>query len=177
LMEEYREGILLFELTDKKVWSKAVKDTVGLKDYYEKNKDHFKWEDRAEAKIYTCADENTAKKVKDMIKKNKSDKEILDAVNKNTALNLKIETKTFMKGDNKMIDASWMPGVTPNKMEDGKVVFANVTKILAPTPKAFNEAKGLITAEYQTYLEKEWIDSLKKKCTVSVDQEVLKLVK
>ncbi len=55
LMQEYRDGILLFELTDKKVWSKAVKDTVGLKEFYETNKKNYMWGDRLEATIYTCA--------------------------------------------------------------------------------------------------------------------------
>ncbi|HEY6163014.1 MAG TPA: peptidylprolyl isomerase [Bacteroidia bacterium] len=178
LMDEYRDGILLFELTDKKVWSKAVKDTVGLKEYYEKNKDHFKWEDRAEAKMYTCANEKISEKVKDMIKKGKSDKEILDKLNKNGEVNVQVENpKVYNKGDNKTIDDNWVPGPTADKKENGKVNFYYVTKILAPTPKSLSEAKGLVTAEYQNYLEKEWIDSLKKKYEVKVDQEVLKTVR
>lgn len=178
LMDEYRDGILLFELTDKKVWSKAVKDTVGLKEYYEKNKDHFKWDERAEAKVYTCVDEKTAAEVKKMILKNKSDKEILDKLNKDARVMVQVdESKIFAKGDNKMIDGSWVPGLTANKAENGKTVFANITRLLAPTPKTLNEAKGLITAEYQTYLEKEWVDVLRKKYTVTIDQDVLKTIK
>ena len=56
LMNEYRDGILLFELTDEKVWSKAVKDTTGLEAYYEKNKTNFMWDTRVNATIYTCKD-------------------------------------------------------------------------------------------------------------------------
>jgi peptidyl-prolyl cis-trans isomerase SurA len=178
LMDEYRDGILLFELTDKKVWSKAVKDTTGLKEYYEKNKDHFKWDERIEAKTYTCADAKTSAKVRDMLKKGKSDKEILDKLNKNAQVNVQVENaKTYNKGDNKTLDASWAPGPTPDMNADGKVKFMYVTRIIAPTPKTLTEAKGLVTAEYQNYLEKEWIDSLKKKYEVKVDKEVLKLVK
>jgi peptidyl-prolyl cis-trans isomerase SurA len=178
LMDEYRDGILLFELTDKKVWSKAVKDTAGLKDYYAKNKDHFKWEERIEAKTYICADANTSAKVKDMLKKGKTDKEILDKLNKNAQVLVQVENaRTYNKGDNKTLDASWAPGPTADMNDGGKVKFMYVTKLIAPTPKSLSEAKGLVTAEYQTFLEKEWIDTLKKKYEVKVDKEVLKLVK
>ena len=46
LMKEYRDGIMLFELTDKKVWSKAIQDTTGLKEFYEKNKNKYMWDER-----------------------------------------------------------------------------------------------------------------------------------
>ena len=63
LMGEYRDGILLFELTDKKVWSKAVKDT-GVETFYEKNKNNYMWADRLDATVYTCANAEVAKEVK-----------------------------------------------------------------------------------------------------------------
>jgi peptidyl-prolyl cis-trans isomerase SurA len=177
LMDEYRDGILLFELTDKKVWSKAVKDTTGLKEYYEKNKTKWLWDERADVKIYTCADVKTAEKVRKMIAKNKTDKEILDALNVKGQISVTVENKLYNKGDNAMVDASWTPGLSPNKTENGKVVFAHVLKITPQTPKTLNEAKGLVTADYQQYLDKMWIEDLKKKYAVKIDQDVLKLVK
>jgi peptidyl-prolyl cis-trans isomerase SurA len=174
LMDEYRDGILLFNLTDQKVWSKAIKDTVGAKEYYEKNKEHFMWEERLDASIYTCRDEKNADKVKKLIKGNKSDKEILSAMNKDTAIFVSIESKTFSKGDNAMLDKTgWTPGITGNEKVKNKVVFANIRKIVKPTPKSYMEARGLITSEYQTWLEKNWIDSLKKKYPVTIDRKVL----
>src|SRR5262249_26432514 len=68
LMQEYRDGILLFELTDKKVWSKAVKDTLGLKEYYEKNKSNYMWPERVEATIYTNANAEVAKQTRSLMK-------------------------------------------------------------------------------------------------------------
>ncbi len=173
LMREYRDGILLFDLTDKKVWSKAVKDTVGLREYYEKNKQNYLWEERAEASIYTCADERIANEVKAMLKKKKTEKEILDQVNKNSQLNLQIESKDFLPKENSFVDANWNPGISATKTENGKVMFVEVTKLLKPQPKEFNESKGLVTADYQNYLEKEWINSLKTKYPVTVNKDVL----
>ncbi|MBI4946698.1 MAG: peptidylprolyl isomerase [Bacteroidetes bacterium] len=174
LMDEYRDGILLFNLTDQKVWSKAIKDTSGAKEYYEKNKNHFMWEDRLDASVYTCRDEKNADKVRKMIKGNKSDKEILSALNKDTVINVSIESKTFLKGDNAMLDKTgWNPGTTVNETVKNKVVFANIRKIVKPTPKTYMEARGLVTSEYQTWLEKNWIDSLKQKYPVTIDKKVL----
>ena len=59
LMQEYRDGILLFDLTDKKVWTKAMKDTIGLKGFYDTNKNNYLWQDRADVTLYRCADERS----------------------------------------------------------------------------------------------------------------------
>ena len=176
-MQEYRDGILLFELTDKKVWSKAVKDTTGLKEYYSKNKTKFMQEERAELKVYNCANDKVAVMVRKMLSKGKSDKEILAKANKDGANNLSIDTKIVNKGDNKEVDVKWNPGLLSDIADNGKVTITYINKLVAPTPKTFIEAKGLITADYQSYLEKEWIDSLKKKYTVTVDQNVFKTLK
>ena len=64
LMEEYHDGILLFELTDQKVWSRAVKDSAGLADYHSRNLDAFMWPARLDAGIHTCEDAKIAKKVR-----------------------------------------------------------------------------------------------------------------
>ncbi|MCC6690769.1 MAG: peptidylprolyl isomerase, partial [Bacteroidia bacterium] len=176
LMQEYRDGILLFDLTDKKVWSKAVKDTIGLKEFYEKNKQNYLWEERADASIYTCADEKVAKEAKEMLKKHKTEKEILETINKKSQLNLQIESKPFLPKENALVDANWSPGISANKTENGKVVFVEIKKLLKPEPKSFNESKGLVTADYQTYLEKEWIESLRKKYSVSINNDVLKTI-
>ncbi|MBI3502028.1 MAG: peptidylprolyl isomerase [Bacteroidetes bacterium] len=172
LMDEYRDGILLFNLTDQKVWSKAIKDTTGAKEYYEKRKDHFMWEDRLDASIYTVKNEKVGAQVKQMLKANKTDKDIL-ALNKDTVINVSLESKLYLKGDNAMLDKNWAPGITANENgKGGKIVFANVRKIVKPTPKSYMEARGLVTSEYQSFLEKDWIDSLKKKYPVTIDKKV-----
>lgn len=173
LMNEYRDGILLFNLTDQKVWSKAIKDTTGAKEFHEKNKEKFMWEERLDASIYTVKDAKTADKVRKMIKQNKSDKEIMAALNKDTVVNITIDSKLFLKGDNAMLDKTgWVPGITANENLKDRITFANIRKVVKPTPKSYSEARGLITSEYQSWLEKEWIRSLKAKYPVSVDRSV-----
>lgn len=177
LMQEYRDGILLFELTDKKVWSKAIKDTVGLELFYQANKDNYKWEERAEASVYTCADNVIVQKVQAMLKKNKSNDDILKEINKDSQLNLKIESRIFQKNENSLIDANWNPGTSKVvKNDNGKMEFVVVSKLLAPSNKTLKEAKGMVTSDYQNHLEKEWIESLKKKYQVEINKEVLSTI-
>lgn len=180
LLKEYRDGILLFDLTDQKVWSKAVKDTAGLRAFYEKNKNNYLWDERADVTIYKCADEKVAKTVRAMLAKKKSEKEISDAVNKTSQLNLLVDNITYLKGENADVDANWKAGVVSTDIKDpkdGKVTVLVVNKVIPKTPKTIPEAKGMITADYQNYLEKEWLAYLKSKYTVKVNEDVLSTVK
>lgn len=180
LLKEYRDGILLFDLTDQKVWSKAVKDTTGLKNFYEQNKNNYLWEERADVTIYKCADEKVAKTVRAMLGKKKTEKQITDAVNKTSQLNLNVDNITFLKGENKDVDANWKEGISgdiKDHPKDPKITILVVNKLIPKTPKTIAEAKGMITADYQNHLEKEWLAYLKNKYTVKVNEDVLNTVK
>lgn len=178
LMQEYRDGILLFDLMDKKVWSKAVKDTTGLREYYNANKTKYMWEERADATVYSCKDMATAKKLHKMLSKGVDEKTILATLNKDSQLNVTIvSNKLWNKKDNDMVDANWKVGTSPDQNKDGRIVFVVTHQIIAPTPKTLQEARGVITSDYQNQLEKEWVDALKKKYPVHVNQDVLQRVK
>lgn len=174
LMQEYRDGILLFDLTDKKVWSKAVKDSAGLAGFYETNKNNYMWDRRVDAIIYTCANAEIASKTRKLLKKQKPLVEILTTINKDSQLNLNTKDGKFLKGENEIIDAiTWQKGLSPDMNRNNSIVFVDVLNIIEPTPKTLEEAKGIITADYQNYLEKEWIKELRTKYPVTVDQDVL----
>jgi peptidyl-prolyl cis-trans isomerase SurA len=177
LMQEYRDGILLFDLMDRKVWSKAVKDTVGLKEFYEKNKGNYLYDERADASIISASSQKISDEARKMFGKGKTDKEVLEKLNKDSQLNLSIETKVFSKGENTLVDANWTPGMSAAKEVDKKMTFVRVNKILKPSPKSLTEAKGAVTSDYQNYLEKTWVESLKKKYPVSINKDVLSQVK
>ena len=178
LMQEYRDGILLFELTDKKVWSKAVKDTTGLRGFYELNKMNYMWPERIEANIYSCASEDIAAQTRKMMKKIDDSDTLMARLNKASQLNLQVKYGKFAKGDNDVVDkvAPWKVGITPNVKTDNLITFVEVKKVLPPNPKSLDEAKGLITADYQNQLEKEWIAALKAKYSVMVHQDVVETI-
>jgi len=179
LMQEYKDGILLFDLTDKKVWSKAVKDTIGLKDFYEKNKNNYMWAERLDAAVYNCSSKDIADKVRDLLKKKKiSNDSIMAIINSNSQLNLSIKEGKFSKGENQYVDSiKWIKGLSANILSGSSVVFVDVKDKLAPQVKTLDEAKGLVTADYQSLLEKEWIASLRTKYPYKVDKEILASIK
>ena len=184
LLQEYREGILLFDLTNAKVWNKAVEDTVGLQNFYNSNINNYKWEERADASIYSCIDLETAKKVKRAIHKkhrgNIKNAEILIKANEGAPLSLQINTKKFVKGENKYIDSiNWKVGISKDiKTSDGSYIIIDINEVLEPISKTLNENRGKVISDYQNILEKEWVFSLKEKYKVKVNKEVLyKLIK
>lgn len=182
LMQEYKDGILLFDLTDKKVWTKAVKDSAGLVNFYEANKTKYMWEDRVQANIYTCANEKVAKETRKQLelkkKKGLSDADILKVINKDSQLNLKIDSGKFLKGENALVDqTNWTLGLSANMPKDNQIVIVEVVNKIAAEPKTLNEVRGLITSDYQTELEKNWLAELKAKYPVAIKQEVLQSLK
>ena len=178
LMKEYLDGMLLFELTDKKVWSKSVKDSAGLANFYQNNKNKYMWGDRINAAVFTCTNTTVAAEVKKQISKSGKDyscKSLLALINKSNAKNLKIDSANFSKNENKAIDAiKWVANEKPVDVNvDSTIKFVIVYKLLPPQTKTLDEAKGIITADYQDYLEKQWIADLKNKYKFNVNNDIL----
>jgi peptidyl-prolyl cis-trans isomerase SurA len=182
LMKEYRDGILLFDLTDKKVWTKAVKDTTGLEEYYNNNKSSYMWGDRLDVTILKGKNKEDVEKAFSMaskqLKKGSLDTAlILKKVNKDVKDAVKAERGKFSKGDNKWVDAvTWEKGIKEISNAEGSFFFIVVNEKAGPEPKTLNESRGLVTADYQNYLEKIWIKQLRDKYSVVVDQKVLSTI-
>ncbi len=174
LMKEYRDGVLLFELTDEKVWSKAVNDSIGLVNFYEENKQQFLYEERVDGTIYYCKDKKLAKTAKKMVKKGIPNVEINKALNVDSQLNITIISDVYEKDDKEIISLiDFEKGISKCKVVNDQYVFVNVKEVLPKQPKPINEARGLVTAAYQNHLEKEWIKQLRNKHTINLNKEVL----
>ena len=179
LLKEYREGILLFDLTNEKVWSKAVEDTLGLQKFYNENQTLYSWPERVNATIYSCINLDVAKNVKRKIyRKNRgilTDAEILVDVNKKSPLSLQIESNKYAKGDNKYIDQiMWEVGISKDLvLDDGTHIIIDVDKVLPVMSKELNETRGKVISDYQNQLEKDWIINLKGKYKTEINYKVL----
>lgn len=174
LMNEYRDGILLFELTDELVWSKAVKDTAGMEAFYEQQQANFMWGERLEAGLYGCVSAELAGLVSKRLDAGVPPNEIVLELNAGGPLNVRYEEGLYERGINNVVDAvEWIPGVSDVFERDGKF-WVVVAKSMRPAePKALDEARGLITAEYQNYLEDRWIKELRAKYNYAVNNDVL----
>jgi peptidyl-prolyl cis-trans isomerase SurA len=164
------------------VWSKANKDTIGLQDFYSKNKQNYMWAVRADASIYTCVDMKTAKEARKLaakvLKGKMTETELLKAINIDTIPALKIDRKLYLKKENAKIDSMvWKKSIGKDFIKGTTVTFIVINDVILPLPKTIKEARGLITADYQNFLEKEWIDGLRKKYSVQVNREVFDSIK
>ena len=179
LMKEYRDGILLFEISDQNIWTKAIKDTAGLKEFYKLNKDTWKWPNRINGTLFTSESKKTVNKVKSLkLKKSLSNDSIMSILNKDNLFNLKYE--------NKIIDNFNKFNLTFEDLEKGfngpfkfqeKWVLIYVEDKLPQRNKELKEAEGIIVSAYQNYLESQWLSSLKEKHEISINYETLYSIK
>lgn len=176
LMREYEEGILLFEATNTEVWGKAAKDTIGLANFYEKNKKNYLWAERVEVTTYKMSNEHPTllAKARKLAKKKSSDK-VLAKINTDAEL-LTAETKSYEKGQNEVVDAlEWKKkAMSENDLKGDAVSFVKIETVIKPEPKSFADARGYIIADYQNYLEEKWMEDLRKVYEVKINEEVLK---
>ncbi len=279
LLREYREGILLFAMMDSKVWSKALEDTAGLRAYFNKHKDKYRWDRRAKATIFSAVDDKTLGEVKatmaqgkfqvseprfekvlfeknsatltekgkdnlrrlaefmkrdatlrfelvghihgdekakwakkrlevvmdtlkgrkvnlswvtirdaskDRINANTDDfrsvsivvygttpKQLERTLNAKAPLTLQVNDSYFQKGDNPVIDGlmPWKVGQFNQRIKD-RPGYIDIKAIEEPRLKTLEEARGTALSDYQTYLENQWLDELKKLYPVKVDKEL-----
>ena len=177
LMKEYRDGILLFELTDRQVWGKATKDTTGLAAFHEQNKTKYMWKERADVEIYNCSDAKICDDAYKLVGKGKTAAETQKKLNKAGA-NSKVSVLSgkYEKGQYDVVDkVEWKKGLAPiTKINDSSFQFIFVKDIVKPEPKTLKEARGYAVSDYQEYLEKKWMTDLRAKYPIVVNEAVLK---
>jgi peptidyl-prolyl cis-trans isomerase SurA len=178
LMREYREGILIFELSDRMVWGKATKDTIGLQQFYDNNKSKYMWKDRADAEICNCTDKKICDEAHKMAEKGKSPEDIQKKLNKEgSSSKVSIITGKYEKGQYDVVDkTNWTKAVTAVTQlgNDSSYQFVNIRNIVQPEPKTLKEAKGYVVSDYQEYLEKKLLSDLRQKYPIVVSQEVFR---
>jgi peptidyl-prolyl cis-trans isomerase SurA len=193
LLKEYHDGILLFNLMDEKVWTKAVKDTAGLESYFKVHRDQYMWNTRIAGGAFKVKDVKTMKALMKLLKKKDSKSYSCDSIvamiNKTDsgAVTL-LEHGKFEKDKSKYLNdyaiahkyfnriskAVRLNKIIPNKKDLTVLYFG---KQLPPQPKELEEVKGLAIADYQSYLDAKWIEELRRKYPVDINQDVLEMVK
>lgn len=178
LMKEYRDGILLFELTNDMVWNKAIEDTTGLKEFHSKHAKDYMWEQRANAKIITVLNEDFMEQARQLAAEGKSKQEIEQAINDSTSKYVIVREGKYEKDANDYIKSiDWKEGLSEVEMLNKRKFFVYIENFVEPEQKTLAEAKGLITADYQNYLEKNWIEQLRSKYSFKVKEKVFNSIK
>lgn len=180
LMQEYHDGILLFNLTDEMVWNKAVKDTTGQKEFFEKHRSDYMWGERVEATVFRMRNPADYERAIEIISNNDNDGDIAKTLDADSIKTVRIIPDIFEKGQNKFVDqVEWKTGLSELIKSDVEnlAVVVKIKKVIPPQPKELSEARGMVTADYQLYLEKQWIKELREKYPVSINEEVLNTLK
>ncbi len=171
LLTEYKEGIILFEIMEKEVWNKASKDSVGQHKYYDLHKEKYKAGDRLEAQIFATLDKTQLEELKKKISAG-------DTIKKDDLKKFKsvMSVKAYEKSESKVIDKiNWIIGLQEAQI-DNVFYLVDVRRLVAPGIKTFEEARASVISEYQDFLEKAWVASLRKKYKVEQNKKGKKYI-
>ena len=178
LIHEYHDGLLLYEISNRLVWDKAAKDEAGLAAFFKKNRKRYAWtEPRFKGIAYNCKDAADVEAVKRSIKKVNFDDwaETLRKQFNDSTLRIKVVKGIFKKGDNALVDREIFQvdtTYTAPKGYEHTAVFGKKLK----APKTYDDVRELVVADYQEYLEKQWIADLRKQYPVVLNEEALATV-
>ena len=181
LMNEFHDGILLFDISNKKVWDRISHDSLGLHEYYENNKYNYLSKKQIEAKVYTLKILNGEKMLASAYKKYSgkpdADKLLLEKFNRTNDTVLTINDGIWRSGDDPEIDkVEWVKG-THYFNTNGFPSIILIKEVKEPLPLEFEEVQEKMMTGYQEYLDSEWIRQLKEKYNVKIDSFVLEEVK
>lgn len=175
LITEYHDGILLYEVMSDMVWNKAMKDTVGLQEYYEINKANYIWGNRVDASIFECYSNEIANQAYKLLQNDTIQAEtVVSSINKDSELNIRFRSGKFDTNRTSYLkNKDLKVGLNEPYEVDGKYYVLLVNQKLDPSQKEFSESKGAVTSDYQNYLESKWIAELKERHKVTVYDNVL----
>ncbi|TDP61693.1 peptidylprolyl isomerase [Flavobacterium dankookense] len=178
VMDEYRDGLLLFDLMEKEIWERSKTDTIGLQNFYGSHKYNHMWKKRVEATVISSTKKDMIDKVVSMLKKGTSAQEIKDKLNTKEVVNVMINSNVYEEGNNSLPkETKFEVGISPVVKEGEYYFVTKVDKVLPEGVKTLEECKGKLTNEYQQYLEQRWVDDLKQEFNIKVNKDVFEKVK
>lgn len=180
LIQEYHDGLLLFELSSREIWQKAAKDEKGLSKYFRKNKKRYAWDKpHFNGVLYFYRDEALGKKIKKTLKKaDERDwaKVMRKTFNKDSLSQVRASVKMFVEGDNPYVDYCVFDSKKKPNERKTYPYYDVYGRKLVKGPKKWTDVKNEVISDYQAVKEKEYIEELRKKYTVEIFEEVLKTV-
>lgn len=179
LIKEYHDGLLLFEIANRMVWNKAQEDSVGQEAYFKKHRSEYKWaEPRFKGIAYCTRHQEDVQKVKETLRGVPFDEwaEVLrKTFNNDSILRIRAEKGVFKEGMNALVDKEiFGKDTTATAIKDYPYTSIYGRKINAP--EEVDDVRQQIITDYQNSLEKQWVEALKKRYKVSVDDKVLATV-
>ena len=177
LVQEYHDGLLLYEECNSKIWEPAAKDTLALDNYFKKHKKDYAWnEPHYSGMVYYCKDEAHVKAVQKLVKKLPQDKwmgAIRETFNADSVM-VRVERRVFKKGENANIDKLAFKvkdaELKPVKNYPHVGIFG---KVLKKGPATWTDVSNQVVSDYQRFKEDEFVEGLRKRYTFEIDKAVL----
>jgi len=177
--QEYKDGLLLFELLQKEVWEKSEKDTLGLQRYFDQNRSKYVWKKRAELSIASCTQMEKASLVQKLLLEDKNTDTIKSMVNEGATIHVLFSKGKLEEGSSKLPDGyTFKLGVSDIFEEEAHhFTIIDVDRIFEPQWKELKETRGEVMNDYQNYLETEWVKNLRQTYNVKVNKKNYKQLK
>lgn len=178
VLGEYRDGLLLFDLMENTIWNSAKNDSLDIQEYYKKNKENYYWPKQIDGIVASSAKKKTLKKVSKLLDEKMPLSEIKKLVNSNDEVNV-IFTSDKMDASHQALPKNFKfeTGLSKIYKHNGTFVLVQVKNIHPKKSKTIDEARGVVTSDYQTNKESKWLNSLKERYKVVVNNDALNEVK
>lgn len=178
VMDEYRDGLLLFDLMEKEIWNRAKSDTTGLMNFHKANIQNYQWKKRHNVDILSSTDKVTIEKAQKFLKKGKSIDYIKEKLNQDGKVNIMVKSGLYEEDYDVLSQyPNVATGVTSVVLKDKYYFVVNVKNTKEAGPKDFVDCKGKVISDYQQYLENNWVDELKREFQIKVNADVFTKVK
>ena len=178
VMEEYRDGLLLFDLMEKEIWEKSKTDTLGLEAFHKANSGKYLWKKRYDVVVISSTKADIAKKAHKLMKQGKKADEIKAALNTDGVINIMATSGVFEEGNEALPKTiAFQKGLSEVTKEGNYYYVVQTNEIKEAGPKLLEECKGRVINDYQQYLEENWVANLKQEFKVAINKEVFEEVK
>lgn len=181
LVSEYRNGLLIYDLMQNTIWEPSKADTIGMKQFFDNNKDSYTWKTRIDGLIASTADKKIANQIKKMFTENASEEEIKNKFNTDDVVHV-ILTQGVYEMENSILPSNFKAskGVskvyevsTNSSTNSAQYIVVKVENVIPQSYKNLDEVRGKVMSDYQSYLEQKWMEELHKKYEVKINKSLI----
>ncbi len=178
IVNEYRDGLLLFDLMETTIWNTAKTDSVGIQDFYSTHKNKYVLPERIDAVIATSSKQKTLKKVVKLLNKGMALDQIKTLVNSKDKIEVMF-TSDIMDAEHQALPKAFQfkKGISKIYNHNGTFVVVQVKEVLEKQQRTLEDAKGVVISDYQVFKEENWLKDLSQKYKIKINQEVLNNIK
>ena len=178
IINEYRDGLLLFDLMETTIWNTAKTDSIGIQDFFKAHKSDYVLPKRVDAVVASSSKQKTLKKVAKLLDQGMALDQIKTLVNSNDKIEVMF-TSELMDAAHQALPKSFQfkKGISKIYKHNGTFVMVQVKDVLQKTQQTLEEAKGVVINDYQVFKEENWLKDLGDKYKIKINQAALNEVR